>query len=255
VKIAELKVKRKLTYERTLNMSLQRHLIINADDFGQSPGVNRGIIEAHEKGIVTSASLMVRWPAAPEAAAYSRTHPELSVGLHLDFGEWMFRNDTWVRLYEVVPLEDHRAVQAEILHQVELFRNLLGRDPTHIDSHQHVHREDPLRAIVLQLGCELGVPVRHFHPRIRYCGDFYGQSDRGEPFPEGISVDNLILLLSTLPVGITELACHPALRDDAVLEAQYLTEREAEVKTLCDLRIREAIIREGIIPCSFHDTL
>lgn len=49
-----------------------RFLIVNADDFGQSPGVNRGIIEAHEHGIVTSASLMVRWPAATEAAAYGR---------------------------------------------------------------------------------------------------------------------------------------------------------------------------------------
>ena len=41
-----------------------RHLIVNADDFGQSAGINRGIIEAHEHGIVTSTSLMVRWPAA-----------------------------------------------------------------------------------------------------------------------------------------------------------------------------------------------
>ena len=49
-----------------------RRLIVNADDFGQSPGVNRGIIEAHQHGIVTSASLMVSWPAAAEAAAYGR---------------------------------------------------------------------------------------------------------------------------------------------------------------------------------------
>jgi len=47
----------------------QRYLIVNADDFGQSQGVNRGVIAAHEHGIVTSASLMVRWPAAIEAAA------------------------------------------------------------------------------------------------------------------------------------------------------------------------------------------
>ena len=45
-----------------------RHLIVNADDFGYSRGVNRGIIEAHERGIVTSASLMVKQPASEEAA-------------------------------------------------------------------------------------------------------------------------------------------------------------------------------------------
>lgn len=47
-------------------------LVVNADDFGRSPGVNRGVIRAHEHGIVTSATLMVRWPAAREAAEYAR---------------------------------------------------------------------------------------------------------------------------------------------------------------------------------------
>ncbi|MGA2658858.1 MAG: ChbG/HpnK family deacetylase, partial [Verrucomicrobiota bacterium] len=60
------------------NGVLRRGLIVNADDFGLDPGVNRGIIKSHEYGIVTSASLMVRWPAAAEAAAYAREHPELS---------------------------------------------------------------------------------------------------------------------------------------------------------------------------------
>jgi hypothetical protein len=77
-----------------------RHLIVNADDFGQSVGVNRGIIEAHERGIVTSASLMVRWPSAQEAAAYARSHTSLSLGLHFDFGEWRYRDGNWWKLYE-----------------------------------------------------------------------------------------------------------------------------------------------------------
>jgi predicted glycoside hydrolase/deacetylase ChbG (UPF0249 family) len=70
-------------------MSAAKYLIVNADDFGQSPGINRGIIEAHEQGIVTSASLMTRWLAAGEAALYAKQFPKLSVGLHLDLGEWV----------------------------------------------------------------------------------------------------------------------------------------------------------------------
>ena len=70
------------------------YLIVNADDFGQSPGVNRGVIAAHERGVVTSTSLMVRWPSAAAAAAYAREHPALSVGLHVDLGEWACRDDT-----------------------------------------------------------------------------------------------------------------------------------------------------------------
>jgi predicted glycoside hydrolase/deacetylase ChbG (UPF0249 family) len=45
-------------------MGAKRYLIVNADDFGQSHSVNWGVIEAYERGIVTSASLMVRWPAS-----------------------------------------------------------------------------------------------------------------------------------------------------------------------------------------------
>lgn len=59
---------------------MKPYLIVNANDFGQSAGVNQGIITAHEQGIVTSASLMVRWPAAVEATAYGRAHPEFSLG-------------------------------------------------------------------------------------------------------------------------------------------------------------------------------
>src|ERR671914_186803 len=92
-------------------------LIVNADDFGQSRGINRGVIDAHRHGIVTSASLMVRWPAALEAAAYARAHPELSVGLHLDLGEWIFRGDRWEAVYEVVPSSDHEKVADEVARQ------------------------------------------------------------------------------------------------------------------------------------------
>jgi predicted glycoside hydrolase/deacetylase ChbG (UPF0249 family) len=65
----------------------ERTLIVNADDFGLTSGVNAGIARAHEEGILTSASLMVRWPAAAEAAAYAARTPGLSVGLHVDLGE------------------------------------------------------------------------------------------------------------------------------------------------------------------------
>src|SRR5262245_5377777 len=83
-----------------------KYVIVNADDFGQSHGVNRGIVHAHQYGIVTSASLMVRWPAAPEAVAYAREHQSLSLGLHVDLGEKVFRAGEWVPMYTVVPLQD-----------------------------------------------------------------------------------------------------------------------------------------------------
>ena len=119
-----------------------RVLIVNADDFGRSPGVNAGIVRAHEEGIVTSATLMVRWPDAAAAAAYGRDG-DLAVGLHLDLGEWAYRDGEWRELYVVVDDRDAAAVEAEVAAQLDRFEELMGRPPTHLDSHQHVHREGP----------------------------------------------------------------------------------------------------------------
>ncbi len=173
-------------------MVAERYLIVNADDFGLSPGVNRGIIKAHEQGIVTSSSLMVRWPAAAAAAAYGREHPGFSIGLHVDLGEWVYRNEDWECLYEVVPLADRADVAHETDRQLAAFRRLLGRNPSHIDSHQHVHRQEPVQAILVELARQLDVPLRHFSPAVRYCGTFYGQTSQGLLLPDAISVKGLM---------------------------------------------------------------
>src|SRR6185437_11280085 len=61
---------------------MDKHVIFNADDFGASAGINRGVLECHTRGVLTSASLMVTGRATREAAAMSRDHPALAVGLH-----------------------------------------------------------------------------------------------------------------------------------------------------------------------------
>lgn len=232
-------------------MPENRILIVNADDFGQSPGVNRGIAAAHERGLVTSASLMVRWQAASEAAAYALQHPALSVGLHFDFGEWIYRNGSWTPLYQVVPPDDKDALEEEVKRQLAAFRQLMGRPPTHLDSHQHVHREQPLRGLLMDLAKELHVPLRHFSPRIQYCGNFYGQTAHCEPFAEGISTEGLMQTLQRLGHGITELGCHPGYGDD--LDSMYRSERAQEVAALCDSRVLALLEAERIELRSFHD--
>lgn len=232
-------------------MPLTRSLIVNADDFGLSLGVTDGILEAHTRGIVTSTSLMVRSRWAADAVGRSRRHPALSVGLHLDLGEWAYRDETWVPLYEVAPLDDAEAVTAEVRRQVESFLSLVGRKPTHLDSHQHVHSREPVRSVVSDLADDLGVPLRHVAPRVRYCGRFYGQMTDGSPLPGSITTDALIEILSGLEPGTTELACHPGYAAD--LDTMYRDERAAEVAVLCDPRVRAAIDAGGIELRSFID--
>jgi len=228
-----------------------RILIVNADDFGHGTGVNAGVIKAHEHGIVTSASLMVRWPAATEAADYARGRGSLGLGLHIDLGEWLPRDGGWEPVYEVVSLEDFDAVEEEVGDQLSKFRALVGSDPTHIDSHQHVHTQvEPAVGVVF--GClarELAVPLRHRDPDVRYRGDLYGQTASGAPATEAISVGNLIEILRGLEPGVTELACHPGEGDE--VDSIYRAEREQELRILCDPRVLETIERERIELRSF----
>jgi len=232
-------------------MTVARQLIVNADDFGQSPGVNRGIIEAYERGIVTSASLMVRWPNAPEAAAYSRVRPDLSLGLHLDLGEWAFCNETWIPLYEVAAVDDVIAVADEVSRQLTAFRRLVGKYPTHIDSHQHVHLREPVRSVAIGTARKLAVPLRHCSPEVNYCGAFYGQTDEGLSLPGRISADGLIRIIAALPSGLTELSCHPSVAND--LDTMYGSERIEELKVLSDPQVRAAVADMGIELRSFID--
>jgi predicted glycoside hydrolase/deacetylase ChbG (UPF0249 family) len=133
---------------------------------------------------------------------------------------------------------------------LEAFRQLTGRDPTHLDSHQHVHRSEPVRSVLLTHARRLGIVVRGEDSVVQYCGSFYGQSDKGQPHPEGITVETLLNIMSDLPVGTTELGCHPGEGSDA--DSVYREERRMEFQTLCDPRVREALRAQNIALCSFR---
>jgi predicted glycoside hydrolase/deacetylase ChbG (UPF0249 family) len=228
----------------------EKCLIVNADDFGLSPGVNQGILAAHDHGIVTSTSVMVRGPAAAQVADVARLRPALSLGLHVDVGEWVYRDGGWTPLFSVLSeadAESPAAVADEVSRQLDAFRKLVGRDPTHLDSHQHAHRSEPLRSVMAAVGQSLGIPLRHFDPVVRYCGAFYGQTGKGEPYHEAITAEALCRVIATVPGGVTELACHPGAGVDH--PSAYAIEREREVAALCDprvaLAVREAEVRLG----------
>ena len=231
---------------------MTRRLIVNADDFGRSEPINAGIIRAHVDGIVTSTSMMVRWPAAEEAARLSEQHPRLAVGLHLDFAESVMRNWEWEFVYQVVDLGDEQALREEAAAQVARFRELMGRYPTHLDSHQHVHTGEEPAVVARELAAELRVPLRALPGRSpMHCGRFYGRTREGEAFPEGISVETLMGIIRELPLGTTELSCHPG--EAGVADATYATEREREVTTLTDPRVRGCLDARGVELVSFAD--
>jgi chitin disaccharide deacetylase len=218
-----------------------RRLIVNADDFGLSDGVNEGIVEAHVDGIVTSTSLMVRAGAAARAAELARAHPALSVGLHFEEPD-------------DVDLDDPAQAERAFHDQVERFRALTGRDPTHVDSHHHVHAEGERMPTFRALVAPLGVPLRHAG-QVAYIGGFYAQWEYLVTELRYVRRPFLVELVRTEALeGITELACHPA-RITGDFQSAYLNEREVELATLTEPGLREEIEALGVELASYHDWL
>lgn len=213
-----------------------RHLIVNGDDFGASSGVNRGIVECHRHGILTSTSAMVTGAAVDEAVALSRENPELAVGLHWDVvGEDERDFD----------LTDARAVREEFDRQLDRFHELFGGPPTHVDSHRHTHLDDAVRELFAELVEPLGVPLRG-HEGVAFIGGFYAQWDWGVTELAHVSVEAFQEILREEVTGSwTELSCHPGYPTPDY-HPVYGAEREAEVETLTDPRVRECIDQLGI---------
>jgi hopanoid biosynthesis associated protein HpnK len=148
-----------------------RRVIVNGDDFGFSRGVNRAIIEAHERGILTSASLIVAGEAAEEAVALAHAHPHLAVGLHLVLVDGpaalapaeiphlvdsrrRFRRSPVAAglLYQFGPAA-RRELRREIIAQLERFRRT-GLGLSHVDGHHHLHTHPVVLRMLAELAPE-----------------------------------------------------------------------------------------------------
>jgi chitin disaccharide deacetylase len=205
-----------------------RYLIVNADDFGACSGVNRGIVEAFRHGIVTSTSLMVDRPGRDEAVALAGGCPDLGVGLHATVDDVM----------------DAAGCRAALEAQLDRFLELLGRLPTHLDSHHHIHARPELLPAFRAVADGLEIPLRDYSS-VRWCRRYYGQWS-GESHPEHVSARSLVDIIERdTGDDVTELSCHPG-RVDPELASSYAAEREHEVRALCDATVRGFLEAAGI---------
>lgn len=209
-------------------------LIVNGDDFGASPGINRGILEAHRNGILTSTSVLVHRAASFEVKAVTRSCPDLSLGLHL----------------ELNPAELAR-IPEQLDDQLKRFVELVGTLPTHVDSHHNVHRDFRIAPDVRAWAELQGLPLRGFS-RVRQLSRFYGHWG-GRSHPEQISGTNLLALVDAeVGEGIIELICHPGYVEPE-FETSYAAEREIEVRTLCSDVVRQGLLAREIHLIGFRD--
>jgi hypothetical protein len=144
-----------------------KKLVVNADDFGRSSPINQGILDAHLKGIVTSASLMTTREGFSEAVDLARANPRLGVGLHLDLDSFFEIQHGAGRLLayrdSTLPLA---AIAKETESQIEKAL-ATGLPIRHLDGHHHAHLRPELFATVAALA------ARYHIGAIRYFQGFY----------------------------------------------------------------------------------
>jgi len=232
-----------------------RFLVVNADDVGLCPGVNRGTLDAVHAGTVTSISVFV----GPDFHVDFRPYTEagVSVGLHLNLtlgepctpfqeipslvdraGRFIHDRET---LFSRVKWAD---AEREMSSQIDLFRTLAGRNPSHLDTHKHLHALNPgLFHVVSRLARELNVPLRARDDEgrddcrragVRSTDCFLGDV-RPAPY---WTVRRLEEQLAQVPVGTTELMCHLGIDMEEIPGLWYLHERETETETFCSERAK-----------------
>ena len=250
-------------------MSATKRLIVNADDLGRTEGINEGIFDAHRRGIVTSATMMVNYPAARRVAVLSRDNPALGIGLHVALSGGVpalppEQLPSMVDAKGLLPAKpaglagaDRAEVLAEVRAQLRRFREIMGRDPTHFDSHHHSHREVPsVFDALLALAWETGLPVRSASPgmaqQLRREGVPTAEHFVEEFYADGATLNDLIGIVEVLPMGTSELMCHPAVVDDELRSTSGYTEpRARELDVLTNAAVRQAVQRSGVKLISF----
>lgn len=225
-------------------------LIVNADDFGYTHGVNKGIIKAHKEGIVTSTSLMVDGQVAEEARKL-KNYPNLSVGLHFDISGEDIKADIINGI--LVPLSSPEKLKREFDRQVRKFKKIMDRLPDHLDSHKHSHLHEKVKPIFKEFSKKHHIPVRAYN-RVNFIDSFFGWNKLLQVNFKRISTDSLLKILGSLKNGVNEIMCHPGVVDDELRKiSKYSEERGVELKTLTDKRVIDHIMKSDIKLCGWKD--
>lgn len=255
-----------------------RRLVVNADDFGFTCDVNRGIVEAHRRGILTSTTLMANGAQFDDAVRLARENPTLDVGVHgvLVQGPGQPRTVSALiqalALRRINPLEVLRAQVQKII--------AAGIRPTHFDTHKHTHLLPPVLDAVARLceefhiqwvrrpmdlpftGPPTEVPVStrivsramqglrgRFHRVLSRHGIRTTDHFAGFQMTGRYDAAHLARLIGNLPEGDTEFMCHPGFCTDELLSAptRLKASREQELSALTDRSVRETLERSGVV--------
>ena len=248
---------------------MENLLIVNADDFGLSKGQNYGIIEACRRGVVTSTTALINGEAVEHAAQLSRELPELGVGMHFvltlglplspmpgltrdgQLGKWIWE----MAEQDALPLDE---IARELDCQFNRFVDVFGREPTHIDSHHHVHMIPAIFPLAAEFAQRKRVAMR-VDREVRGLPDVAVTSTEG--FSSAFYGDDIdeALFLKVLDASAAkgerslEVMAHPAFVDNIVRKSAYCWPRLAELDVLTSASLKYAIAERGYRLGTFRD--
>jgi predicted glycoside hydrolase/deacetylase ChbG (UPF0249 family) len=260
-----------------------KKLVVNADDFGFTPDVNAGIVEAHHKGILTATTLMANGDAFDDAVALARETPSLDIGCHLVLiqGRSLLTGHelpkTVTQLVAALARRELR-VYDELAAQVRRIERA-GIRPSHMDTHKHTHLAPPVLEAVARLASETGAlwvrrpfdfPLSaprgaapllkrltsgalsttrgRFHRVLEKHGCRTTDHFAGFQITGRFRAAELIELLRVIPEGSTEFMCHPGRCTDALRAAptRLKESRERELEALVAPEVRASMRQNGI---------
>lgn len=216
-----------------------RLLVVNADDLGYDPEIDRGILEAHARGIVTSATAMVGTPFS--AAALRGAPRTLGIGLHAVLD----------------PGAGRAAAAAALADQLARFEDLRGAAPTHLDSHKHAHAAPAILEAFAAAASARDLPVRAIDGAtraalrargVRTADRFLGDAALRPAW----TAERLLAALGAIGDGATELMTHPG-HAPSVVRTSFGAEREIELAAMCDPRARTVLAANGVALGTYAD--
>jgi predicted glycoside hydrolase/deacetylase ChbG (UPF0249 family) len=260
----------------------RKRLIVNADDFGFTPDVNRGILAAHRGGILTASTLMANGEAFDDAVRLARDTPSLDVGCHLV----LISGRSVLPPYAPLPASAPELLRALAARRIRVYDELAaqvrkilaaGLEPTHLDTHKHTHLAPPVLDAVARIAQEFeirwvrrpfdipltarGVPwlkratsgglqvLRgRFHRVLARHGCRTTDHFAGFQLTGRFRAPELAQLIRELPEGLTEFMCHPGYCGDDLRRARTRLKesRERELEALVAPEVRAALMEAGV---------
>jgi len=249
----------------------EKLLVVNADDFGFTTDVNRGIVEAHRNGIVTATTLMAAGAAFDDAVRLADENPTLDIGCHLV----LVGSRSALHPEKNLPPDIPALIRTIALRRMRIFDELAaqvkkilaaGIRPTHLDTHKHTHLLPEVAWAVGRVSRTFGIPwvrgplraplfatitrlIFRYHG-CRSTGRFAGFRMTGR-----FGTEELVKFLKELPGGTTEFMCHPGFCEDELLRAptRLKQSRARELEALTAPATRRAIEQAGIRLAAYRD--